>query len=58
MNESRFFFFFIVIFDLHNLQKEGRLRSVAHPRSPVRWQLLLDQQDFEPTLLKSGIQKI
>ena len=53
MNESRFFMFFTVMFDLHNLQKEGKLRSVAHPRSPLRWQLLSDPQDYESLLLKT-----
>ena len=52
MNESRFWMFFTVIFDLHNLQKQGRLRSVAHPKSPLRWELLADQDDWEPLLLR------
>lgn len=52
MNESRFFLFFTVIFDLHNLQKARKLRSVAHPMSPLRWELLGSITDFEPMLLK------
>ena len=52
MNESRFFMFFTVIFDLHNLYKTGELRSVAHPGSPLRWELLPDQKDYEETLLE------
>ena len=52
MNESRFWFFFTVIFDLHSLQKEGKLRSVANPKSPLRWDILKDQADYEPSLLR------
>ena len=52
MNESRFFLFFTVIFDLHNLQKNNQLRSHAHPGSPLRWELLPDQRDYEATLLE------
>lgn len=51
MNESRFFMFFTLVFDLHNLQMEGRLRSVAHPKSPLRWELLPEMEDWEGTLL-------
>ena len=52
MNESRFWFFFTVIFDLYNLQKEGKLRSVANPKSPLWWDILKDQADYEPSLLR------
>ena len=51
MNEPRFWMFFTIIFDLHNLQKQDKLRSVAHPRSPLRWELLPEQFDHEPSLL-------
>ena len=52
MNESRFWSFFTYIFDLHNLMKQGNLRSVANPRSPLRWELLPNLDDFEPSLLQ------
>jgi hypothetical protein len=52
MNESRFWMFFTVIFDLHNLLKQGKLRSVANPKSPLRWELLPDLVDYEPSLLQ------
>lgn len=51
MNESRFWMFFTLIFDLHNLQKQDKLRSMAHPKSHLRWELLGDLQDWESTLL-------
>ena len=44
--------FFTVIFDLHNLQQSGQLRSLAHPGSPLRWELLPDKSDHEATLLE------
>ena len=53
MNGSRFWMFFTLIFDLHNLQKQGNLRSVAHPQSPLRWELLPCVQDWESTLLNN-----
>ena len=40
MNEAHFFIFFLYIFDLHNLQIEGKLRSVANPLSEHRYELL------------------
>ena len=43
--------FFTLIFDLHNLQKQCKLRSVAHPKSPLRWELLCELKDWESTLL-------
>ena len=43
--------FFTLVFDLHNLQKQGNLRSMAHPKSPLRWELLSDLKDWESTLL-------
>ena len=51
MNESRFWFFFTVIFDLHNLQMENKLRSTANPKSPLRWENVQDQINHEPSLL-------
>ena len=51
MNESRFFLFFTLVFDLHNLKKQGNLRSQAHLRSPLRWKLLPKQRNWEATLL-------
>ena len=51
MNESRFFLFFVAIFDYHNLSVSGFLRSVAHPRSDHRWASLPKQDDVEPSLL-------
>jgi len=54
MNESRFWMFFTIIFDLRNLQKQGTLRSVAHPKSPLRWELLPYQEDPEPSLLTAS----
>ena len=61
MNESRFFLFFTLVFDLHNLQMDGSLRSVAHPNSPLRWELLPEIVDWERTLLdeeKSSVSEI
>jgi hypothetical protein len=55
MNQARFWFFFTVMFDLHNLQKQGNLRSIAHPKSSLRWELLPDQVDWEKTLLKVDV---
>ena len=52
MNESRFWMFFTVISDLHNLQKQDQLRSIANPRSPLCWSLLPEHIDYESTLLK------
>ena len=51
MNESRFFLFFVAIFDYHNLSTSGFLRSVVHPRSDHRWASLPLQDDVEPSLL-------
>ena len=50
MNESHFWFFFTVVFDMHNLHVEGRLRSIAHPQSAFRWDAL-KLMDCEPSLL-------
>ena len=44
MNEAHFFLFFLYIFDLHNLQIEGKLRSVANPISEYRYELIKDAQ--------------
>ena len=52
MKESRFWMCFTVIFYLHNLQKQDQLRSMANPRSPLRWSLLPEHIDYESTLLK------
>ena len=40
MNESHFFLFFLFIFDLHNLNIEGKLRSIANPSSEHRDSLI------------------
>ena len=50
MNESRFFLFFIAIFDYRNLSTTGFLRSIAHPRSGYRLESLSDQGDVESSL--------
>ena len=36
MNEAHFFLFFLYVFDLHNLNIEGKLRCVANPKSSFR----------------------
>ena len=41
-----------MIFDLHNLQQNGQLRSHAHPGSHLRWELLPDKSDHEASLLE------
>ena len=53
MNESRFWIFFTMIFDYHNLHRQGMLRSVAHPQSPLRWELLSVDVDYESTMLNT-----
>ena len=40
MNEAHFFLFFLYIFDLHNLNIEGKLRSVANPFSEHRYETI------------------
>ena len=40
MNECHFFLFFLYTFDLHNLNIEGKLRSVANPKSEYRYEML------------------
>ena len=40
MNEAHFFLFFLYIFDLHNLNIEGKLRSVANPFSDHRYEII------------------
>ena len=40
MNEGHFFLFFIYLFDLHNLNIEGKLRSVANPNSMHRFDMI------------------
>ena len=57
MNEARFWMFFTLLFDLHNLVKEGKLRSEANPKSPLRWQLLNDIPDYERNLLERNEEK-
>ena len=57
MNEARFWMFFTLLFDLHNLVKEGKLRSEANPKSPLRWQLLNDIPDYEKNLLERNEEK-
>ena len=36
-NEARFFFFFLYLFDIHNLSIEGLESKVADPREDFRW---------------------
>lgn len=38
MNEANFFIFFLYIFDLHNLNIEGKLCSIANPLSDLRYE--------------------
>ena len=40
MNEAHFFLLFLYIFDLHNLNIEGKLRSVANPKSEHRSEII------------------
>ena len=49
--------FLTLLFDLHNLVKEGKLRSEANPKSPLRWQLLNDIPDYERNLLERNEEK-
>ena len=53
-----FGFFFIVLFDLHNLSRQGKLRSVANPKSSLRWELLGFLIDVEPSLIQSKNENI
>ena len=49
MNEAHFFLFFLYIFDLHNLNIEGKLRSVANPISEYRYDLIKSlDKEVEP----------
>ena len=53
MNESRYWMFFLAVFDYHNLHNlgNGHLRSVAHPQSSLRWETLPNREtDFEASL--------
>lgn len=53
MNESHFFLFFLYFFDLHNLNIERKLRSVANPNSEYRYDLIQDlNKDGETTTLE------
>ena len=54
MNESRFFIFFVAIFDYHNLSRLGQLRSVANPKSNFRWEMLNNLPEFEETLMSDS----
>ena len=47
MNEAHFFIFFLYIFDLHNLQIEGKLRSTANPMSDHRSELIKNLKSTE-----------
>lgn len=38
MNEANFFLFFLYIFDLHNLNIEGKLSFIANPMSELRYE--------------------
>jgi hypothetical protein len=38
MNEAHFFIFFLYIFDLHNLNIEGKLSYIANPKSELRYE--------------------
>ena len=40
MNEAHFFMLFLYIFDLHNLNIEKKLRSVANPKSEHRYEII------------------
>ena len=47
MNEAHFFIFFLYVFDLHNLQIEGKLRSTANPMSDHRNELIKNLKSNE-----------
>ena len=51
MNESSFYIFFTVLFDMHNLSKLGQVRSVANPKSELRWQTIEKTEEYEHMLL-------
>ena len=46
MNESSFYIFFTVLFDMHNLSKLGQVRSVANPKSELRWQTIEKTEEY------------
>ena len=50
MNDVRFWFFFTYVFDLHNTNNQGNLRSTVHPKSPLRWEQLSDLKTWEKSL--------
>ena len=47
MNEGHFFLFFLFLFDLHNLKIEGRLRTMAHPKSELRYTSIEERRSVE-----------
>ena len=56
MNESHFFLFFLYFFDLHNLNIERKLRSIANPRSKYRYDFIKDlkKEDDEDIIESVG----
>ena len=57
MNESHFFLFFLYFFDLHNLNIERRLRSIANPMSEYRYDFIKDlkKEDDMPSAVEVDV---
>ena len=58
MSGPRFWMFFTYLFDLHNLSKQGNLRSTVHPSSDHRWAIVAEIQDFESLLLQTKVGEV
>ena len=53
MNESHFFLFFLYFFDLHNLNIERKLRSIANPSSEYRYDFIESLRENDKDLLEN-----
>ena len=58
MNEAHFFIFFLYIFDLHNLNIEQKLRSIANPKSEYRYELISKLKNKEVDEVASLMEKV
>ena len=58
MNEPHFWLFFTALFEMHNLSKLGQLRSVANPKSNLRWEIVSDVEDYKHHFVKQNKESI
>lgn len=58
MNEAHFFIFFLYIFDLHNLNIEQKLRSIANPKSEYRYELISKLKNNQVDEVASLMEKV